>query len=115
MGRQKPNREPKSSISTISSISTKQKVFMYSCLVPVFGFVPAVMALISNRGSKQLKDVAQVSAILALIWLSSYAILGDSGQIATELSKATFTSAYFSLNIYLMRRLSQGQKVSIPK
>ena len=98
-----------------SVVSTNQKVFMYSCLVPVFGMLPALMALISDRGSKQLKDIAQISLIAGLVWLSGYVVLGDSNQITQELSKATLTSAYFVLNVYLMGRLAQGKKVSVPK
>ncbi len=108
----KPNREV---TSVIAQINTKQKVFMYSCLVPVFGAIPALTALISDRSNKQLKDVAKVSIITVLIWLSSYIVFGDSNQIAQELSKATLTSGYFVLNVYLMWRLSQGKKVSIPR
>lgn len=98
-----------------SVVSTNQKVYMYSCLVPVFGAIPALMALISDRGTKQLKDVAQISLIAVLVWLSGYVSLGDSSQITQELSKATLTSAYFVLNIYLMWRLAQGKKVSLSK
>ncbi|AFY73435.1 hypothetical protein Syn7502_01343 [Synechococcus sp. PCC 7502] len=94
-------------------ISSRQKVFMYSCLVPVFGTLPALMALISSRGSKQLKEIAQVSLILLLIWLSGYTMLGESSQITQGLSKATLTSTYFVLNLYLMWRLAQGKKISL--
>jgi len=97
------------------TISSKQKAFMYACLIPVFGSIPALMAAISDRGSKQLKDVAQISLLCVLVWLSGYLFLGDGNQVTLELSKATLTSGYFVLNIYLMWRLSQGKKVSLPR
>jgi hypothetical protein len=107
----KPKSPPKESVSVISP---RQKAFMYGCLVPIFGAIPALMALISDRGSKQLKDVAQISVLAALVWLSAYVGLGDDSQIA-QLSEASIGSAYFVLNLYLMWRLSQGKKVAIPK
>jgi hypothetical protein len=110
---QKPKQKPKN--ETKSLISSTQKAFMYACLIPVFGSIPALMALISDRGSKQLKDVAQISLIMVLVWLSGYGVLGDGNQITQELSKASLTSIYFVLNMFLMWRLSQGKKVSLPR
>jgi hypothetical protein len=110
----KPPVKNSPSKEAVSVISSKQKAFMYSCLVPVFGAIPSLMALISDRGSKQLKDIAQISVMAALVWLSAYVGLGDDSQIA-QLSEASIGSAYFMLNIYLMWRLSQGKKVAIPK
>jgi len=109
-------KKPKSpKLEVVSGISSRQKAFMYGCLVPVFGAIPSLMALISDRGSKQLKDVAQISILTVLVWLSAYVGLGDDSQQMVQLSKATLGSAYFVLNIYLMWRLSQGKKVSVPK
>ncbi len=108
-------RSPKKKQELDSTISITQKAFIYSCLIPVFGAIPALMALLSDRGSKQLKDVAQISLITVLVWLSGYAVLGDSNQISQELLKATLTSGYFVLNVYLISRLAQGKKVSFPK
>jgi hypothetical protein len=91
-------------------ISVTQKAFMYSCLIPVFGFVPSVMALLSDRGSKQLKNTAKGSVIMVLVWLLVSATLGQNDhQVTTDLLKGTFTSVYFVASIYLMRRLSKGQ------
>jgi hypothetical protein len=107
---------PKKSVKENTPIiSSKQKAFMYVCLIPVFGSIPALMAAISDRGSKQLKDVAQISLLCVLVWLSGYLFLGDSDRVTQELSKATLTSGYFVLNTYLMWRLSQGKKVSLPR
>lgn len=95
--------------------SLRQKVLMYACLVPVFGSGLALMTLISDRSSRQLKELAQVSIVMVIIWLAGYGMAGDSGQISQELYKGTLTSAYFVLNMYLMVRLSQNQKISLPK
>jgi hypothetical protein len=106
---------PKKPVKEVTRpISSKQKAFMYACLIPVFGSIPALMAAISDRGSKQLKDVAQISLLCVLVWLSGSLMLGDSDRVTLELSKATLTSGYFVLNMYLMWRLSQGKKVSLP-
>jgi hypothetical protein len=56
--------------------------------------------LISDRGSKQLKDLDQISVMAALVWLSAYVGLGDDNQMV-QLSKASIGSAYFVLNIYI--------------
>jgi len=97
------------------AISTPQKAFMYSCLIPVFGLIPSVMALISDRGSQQLKNTAQVAVVMVVGWLIISAALGqDQSQVTTSLLQGTFTSAYFVASIYLMRRLSKGKQVSLP-
>jgi len=93
-------------------ISPAQKAFIYSCLVPVLGFIPSVMALVSDRGSKQLKSTAKISLAMFLGWLITYAALGqDNGQITQELFKGTLTSVYFTVNVYLMYVVSKGKKL----
>jgi hypothetical protein len=93
----------------------RQKVLMYACLVPVFGCGLALMTLISDRSSKQLKELSQVAMVMVMIWLAGYGMAGDGGQIGQELYKGTLTSAYFVLNMYFMVRLSQNQKISLPR
>lgn len=79
---------------------------MYACLVPVFGMVPAVITLVSDRPSQKLKDVAVVAIMAGLLW-------GAGTANSQELVKGSLSSVYFIVNIYLMWRLAQGKKVSL--
>jgi small neutral amino acid transporter SnatA (MarC family) len=103
-----------------SSFSLSNKAWMYACLSPVFGLVPAFMVLIGDRSSQEVRDTSKVSILLALFWLAAVAMLGspdrngESLQMTTELIKGTFTSAYFVTSIYLMFRLYRGKNIRLP-
>ncbi len=88
---------------------------MYACLVPVFGVVPSLMVLGRDRSGQEARNVSKVAILLALAWLSIYAMLGgqsgESLQVSTELIKGTFTSGYFMACTWLMIELYRGKKI----
>jgi small neutral amino acid transporter SnatA (MarC family) len=95
------------------------KLWMYASLVPVFGVVPSLMVLSRDRSNQAARNVSKASILLALIWLSTYTMLGgdhsgDSFNISIELFKGTLTSGYFMVCIWLMFKLYKGQNVSLP-
>jgi hypothetical protein len=98
------------------SFSPTNKAWMYACLLPVFGVVPSLIVLSRDRSSQEARNVSKVSILLALIWLSVYAMLGsqsgESIQVSTELIKGTFTSGYFMACTWLMIKLYRGKPIS---
>jgi small neutral amino acid transporter SnatA (MarC family) len=100
------------------SFSPTNKAWIYACLLPAFGVVPSLIVLSRDRSSQEARNVSKVSILLALIWLSIYAMLGsqssESIQVSTELIKGTFTSGYFIACIWLMFKLYKGQNINLP-
>jgi hypothetical protein len=99
------------------SFSPTNKAWMYACLLPVFGVVPSLIVLSRDRSSQEARNIGKVSILLALIWLSVYAMLGgaqsgESIQVSTELIKGTFTSGYFIACTWLMIKLYRGKPIS---
>jgi hypothetical protein len=100
--------------------SPNHKAWMYACLVPVFGVVPALMVLSRDRSSQEARNVSKVAILLTLAWISVYALLGndvqsgESIQVTTELIKGTFTSGYFIACIWLMFKLYKGKAIGLP-
>jgi hypothetical protein len=96
------------------------KVWMYACLLPVFGLVPSLMVSIGDRNSQEVKNAGKVSILLALAWLTISATLGNAGQpsesiqVPMELLKGTVTSTYFIACTWLMFRLYRGKKIGLP-
>jgi hypothetical protein len=102
-----------------SGFSPTNKVWMYASLVPVFGVVPSLIVLRRDRSSQEARNVSKVSILLALIWLSTYTMLGgnhsgESFHVSVELLKGTFTSGYFIACIWLMFKLYKGQNINLP-
>ncbi len=93
---------------------------MFLCLVPVFGLIPAAIALVRQRSSRKVRDVGQVAIALMLTWAIAYGAMGgvptegESIQVASELVKASLSSGYFALCMYLMYRLYRHQSVGLP-
>jgi hypothetical protein len=102
-----------------NGFSPTNKAWMYACLVPVFGVAPALMVLSRDRSSQEARNVSKISIVMALIWLSTHAMLGggqsgESIQVATELLKGTFTSGYFIACTWLMFELYRGKNINLP-
>ena len=104
----------------ISRDSTKERIEMFFCLMPVFGLIPSALALVRQRSSRKVRDVSQVAIALMLTWAISYGAMGgvptegETLQVTAELMKATLSSGYFALCMYLMYRLYRHQAIALP-
>ena len=104
----------------ISRDSTKERIEMFFCLMPVFGLIPSAIALVRQRSSRKVRDVSQVAIALMLTWAIAYGAMGgvptegETLQITAELIKATLSSGYFGICIYLMYRLYRHQAIALP-
>jgi hypothetical protein len=104
----------------ISRDTTKERIEMFFCLMPVFGLIPSVIALVRQRSSRKVRDVSQVAIALVLTWAIASGAMGglpaegETIQVATELMKATISSGYFALCMYLMYRLYRHQEIALP-
>jgi hypothetical protein len=104
----------------ISRDSTKERIEMFFCLMPVFGLIPSALALVRQRSSRKVRDVSQVAIALMLTWAIAYGAMGgvptegEALQVTAELMKATLSSGYFALCMYLMYRLYRHQAISLP-
>ena len=104
----------------ISRDSTKERIEMFFCLMPVFGLIPSAIALVRQRSSRKVRDVSQVAISLMLTWAIAYGAMGgvptegETLQITAELIKATLSSGYFGICIYLMYRLYRHQAIALP-
>jgi hypothetical protein len=104
----------------ISRDSTKERIEMFFCLMPVFGLIPSALALVRQRSSRKVRDVSQVAIALILTWAIAYGAMGgvptegEALQVTAELMKATLSSGYFALCMYLMYRLYRHQAISLP-
>jgi hypothetical protein len=93
---------------------------MFVCLVPIFGMIPATITLTRQRSSQQLRHVSQVAIALMVTWAIGYSAMGgmptdgEQIQIISELLKASLSSGYFGLCIYLMYRLHRQQPIQLP-
>ncbi|NMF59596.1 hypothetical protein [Pseudanabaena yagii] len=104
----------------ISRDSTKERIEMFFCLMPVFGLIPSAIALVRQRTSRKVRDVSQVAIALMVTWAIAYSAMGgvpsdgQSIQVTTELLKATLSSGYFAACMYLMYRLYRHQVIALP-
>ncbi len=104
----------------ISRDSTKERIEMFFCLMPVFGLIPSAIALVRQRTSRKVRDVSQVAIALMVMWAIAYSAMGgvpidgQSIQVTTELFKATLSSGYFAVCMYLMYRLYRHQAIALP-
>ena len=104
----------------ISRDSTKERIEMFFCLMPIFGLIPSAIALVRQRSSRQVRDVSQVAIALMLTWAIAYGAMGgvptegETVQITAELIKATLSSVYFGNCVYLMYRLYRHQAIALP-
>ncbi|MBD2175532.1 hypothetical protein H6F42_01200 [Pseudanabaena sp. FACHB-1998] len=115
----KPDRQVKPP-ENISRDSTKERIEMFFCLMPVFGLIPSAIALVRQRSSRKVRDVSQVAIALMVTWAIVYSAMGgvpiegQSIQVTTELFKATVSSGYFAACMYLMYRLYRHQAIALP-
>ncbi|AFY69426.1 hypothetical protein Pse7367_1129 [Thalassoporum mexicanum PCC 7367] len=97
-----------------------KKAYLYACLMPVFGFVPAAMTFIGKRGDRQQREVSKVSLSLLVAWLLVYAGSGAIGanpegvQVTSQLIQGSLSSLYFGISVWLMYRLAKGKQVVLP-
>ncbi len=104
----------------ISRDSTKERIEMFFCLMPIFGLIPSAIALIRQRSSRNVRDVSQVAITLMIAWAIAYGAMGglptegETLQVTTELIKASFSSGYFAICMYLMYRLYRHQAIALP-
>jgi hypothetical protein len=97
--------------------SEGSKINRYLCLVPVFGLIPSVMALVSRRSDRPLKDVSKVAIVMVVAWListSAGAADSSSTQASLEILKGTISSSYFAACIWLMFRLYKDKAIALP-
>lgn len=113
-------KRPQDRHQAISRESAQERVQMFLCLVPVFGLMPAVIALVRQRSSRKVRDVSQLAIALMLTWAIAYGAMGgvptegESAQVVGELVKASLSSGYFAFCMYLMYRLYRHQSVGLP-
>jgi hypothetical protein len=104
----------------ISRDTTKERIEMFFCLMPIFGLIPSTIALVRQRSSRKVRDVSQVAIALMLTWAIAYGAMGgvpaegETIQVTAELMKATISSGYFALCMYLMYRLYRHQAIALP-
>ncbi len=100
----------------ISRDSTQERIEMFFCLMPVFGLIPSAIALVRQRSSRKVRDVSQVAIALMITWAIAYSSMGstDGVQVTTELLKASLSSGYFAVCMYLMYRLYRHQAIALP-
>jgi hypothetical protein len=76
--------------------------------------------LVRQRSSRKVRDVSQVAIALMLTWAIAYGAMGgvptegEALQVTAELMKATLSSGYFALCMYLMYRLYRHQAIALP-
>jgi hypothetical protein len=100
-----------------SGLQIDSKINQYLCLVPVFGLVPSVLALVSRRSDRKLKDVSKVAVFMAIAWLVSTgagSADGASSQASLEILKGTISSTYFAACIWLMFRIYKDKTIALP-
>ncbi|CAN1210976.1 hypothetical protein TUMEXPCC7403_12310 [Tumidithrix helvetica PCC 7403] len=101
-----------------TAAQVNHKINQYLCLVPVFGVIPSVLALISDRSDRKLKDVSKVAIVMALAWLISSGASGSGDSATTQASleilKGTISSTYFAASIWLMFRLYKDKAIALP-
>lgn len=118
------SRSPKrdrqmASPETISRDSTKERIEMFLCLMPVFGLIPSAITLVRQRSSRKVRDVSQVAIALVVTWAIAYGAMGgvptegETVQITVELMKASLSSGYFAFCLYLMYRLYRHQAIAL--
>ena len=104
----------------MSRDSTKERVEMFFCLMPIFGLIPSTIALVRQRSSRKVRDVSQVAIALMMTWAIAYGAMGgvptqgETLQVTSELLKGSFTTGYFAICMYLMYRLYRHQAIAMP-
>jgi|YNPMSStandDraft_2_1061718.scaffolds.fasta_scaffold14033_4 uncharacterized membrane protein YozB (DUF420 family) len=80
------------------------KIPIYLSLIPVFGVVPALIAIATKKSSAKLQQTSRTALVLFLIWLVSYLSTENSTEITQQLINGSVSSLYFFTLIWLMVR-----------
>jgi len=91
-------------IMTRSPTEPSQKIPIYLSLVPVFGVVPALLAIATKKSSAKLQQTSRTALILFLVWVVSYLSTENSPEITQQLINGSVSSLYFLTLIWLMVR-----------
>jgi cellulose synthase/poly-beta-1,6-N-acetylglucosamine synthase-like glycosyltransferase len=90
-------------------------------LLPVVGWMPAVVALYNKQASKEQKAVARLSISLTSIWAIAYFSLSLGALQTTEFLmlrllylNGLLTTGYILTSLVMMLRLWQGKTVRLP-
>jgi hypothetical protein len=90
-------------------------------LVPVVGWMPAIVALYGKQASKEQKAVSRLSISLTLIWAIAYFSLSLGALQTTEFLmlrllylNGLLTTGYLLTCLVMMLRLWQGKTVRLP-
>ncbi len=87
-----------------SPTEPNQKIPIYLTLIPVFGVVPAVIAIATKKSSVKLQQASRTALILFLVWVVSYLSTENSPEITQQLINGSVSSLYFLTLIWLMVR-----------
>ncbi|MFN3926464.1 MAG: hypothetical protein ACK4QL_03880 [Pseudanabaenaceae cyanobacterium] len=85
------------------------KINQYVCLIPIFGVVPSVIAIATQKHLPQLAKVSRTSLVLFLVWLASYSATNNSEAIPVEILNGSISSLYFLISLWLMTRVAQDK------
>lgn len=97
-----------------------QRLQEYIYLIPVFGVLPALWTLKSDRGTPQQRKICRLAITLALSWLSIYGLLALGSVQTSEILhfrllflNSLVGSGYFLTCLLLMFRLFRRQAISV--
>ncbi|MBD2104868.1 hypothetical protein H6F94_28835 [Leptolyngbya sp. FACHB-261] len=97
-----------------------QHLYAFFCLVPVFGFFPALWTLYRRQGTPEQIAASRVAVTLALSWVLGYALFATGAQASEALklplllTSSLLSSAYFLSSCWLMFRLWRRQPLRLP-
>ena len=81
-----------------------QKMRIYLSLVPIFGVVPAIIAIATNKSSVKLQQASRTALVLFFIWLFAYLGTDNSTEVTQQLVNGSVSSLYFLALIGMMLR-----------
>jgi hypothetical protein len=102
-----------------------KRLYMFFCLLPVFGILPAAWTLYNRKSDRQHRAVSRLSITLMLSWLLGYVALNSGAVMTGETSglsvgmvllllNGVLTSGYFVTSFWLMWRLHKNQSLQLP-
>ena len=98
-----------------------QRLQAYIYLIPVFGVLPALWTLKSDRGTPQQRKICRLAITLAGAWLLAYALLALGSARTSEILHFRLLflngfvgSGYFLTCLVLMFRLFRRQSIAVP-
>jgi len=115
----KPNKS-QSSHHPNTNPPAPEKWQLYMYLLPVFGAIPAMLALTKRNRSAAVHQTCQTAVVLMMTWAVAYGAMGGvplNGDVLnpqTALIQGSFSMAYFMMCLYLMLRVWRNQPVHLP-